>query len=47
MPQNFLIFYQNFPIFSSKTMNSEIYKLKLHITDYLYAIKHKDVIHEK
>ena len=33
-----------FPIFSNKTMNSEIYKLKLHITDYLYAIKQKDVI---
>ena len=25
-------------------MNSEIYKLKLYITDYLYAIKQKDVI---
>ena len=33
-----------FPIFSNKTMNSEIYKLKLYITDYLYAIKQKDVI---
>ena len=33
-----------FPIFSNKTMNSEIYKLKFYITDYLYAIKQKDVI---
>ncbi|MBP8084588.1 MAG: hypothetical protein KAY28_00400, partial [Cloacibacterium sp.] len=33
-----------FPIFSNKIMNSEIYKLKLYITDYLYAIKQKDVI---
>ena len=33
-----------FPIFSNKTMNAEIYKLKLHITDYLYAIKQKDFI---
>lgn len=33
-----------FPIFSNKTMNAEIYKLKLHITDYLYAIKQKDFV---
>lgn len=33
-----------FPIFSSRSMNSEIYKLKLHITDYLYAVKQKDLI---
>mgnify|MGYP003604558941 FL=1 len=33
-----------FPIFSNKSMNAEIYKLKLYITDYLYAIKQKDVI---
>lgn len=31
-----------FPIFSNKTMNSEVYKLKLYITDYLYAIKNND-----
>ena len=33
-----------FPIFSSRSMNSEIYKLKLHITDYVYAVKQKDLI---
>ena len=32
-----------FPVFSSKNINSEIYKLKLHITDYLFAIKQKDL----
>ena len=37
-------FLSEFPIFSNKIMNSEIYKLKLYITDYLYAIKQKDVI---
>lgn len=33
-----------FPIFSSKNLNSEIYKLKLCITDYIYAIKQKDLV---
>lgn len=33
-----------FPIFSSKNMNAEVYKLKLYITDYIYAIKQKDII---
>lgn len=33
-----------FPVFSHKSMNSEIYKLKLYITDYIYAIKQKDQV---
>lgn len=33
-----------FPVFSSKNLNSEIYRLRLCITDYIFAIKQRDVI---
>jgi len=31
-----------FPVFSNPKLNSEIYKLKLSITDYIYAIKQEN-----
>ena len=31
-----------FPVFSNSKLNSEVYKLKLSITDYIYAIKQEN-----
>ena len=31
-----------FPTFSVQNLNAEIYKMKLHISDYIYAIKQND-----
>lgn len=31
-----------FPTFSAQNLNSEIYKMKLYISDYIYAIKQND-----
>ena len=28
-----------FPVFKNQKLNAEIYKMKLHISDYIYSIK--------